>query len=138
MTTRNAKNFKNNQQRGKDLENRFLEWLSTNGYWAHFITPAPDGSQPFDIVAGKSGLIFAFDCKTLVGETRFPLSRVEDNQRTAFQLMNKMGNGHTYFIIEVQENVVRCVPSREIERAIKEGRKSISMEGWPSAYIGCE
>ena len=138
MTIPNAKTFKNNQQRGKDLEKRFIEWLSLNGYWSHFITPAPDGSQPFDIVAGRNGLIFAFDCKTLVGEARFPLNRVEDNQRMAFKLMNKKGNDHTYFVIEVLENVVRFVPSQEIEKAIKAGKKSIAMGGWVSAYIGCE
>ena len=53
MTTRNAKNFKNNQQKGKDLEKRFMEYLSRQGYWVHFMHPAPDGSQPFDIIACK-------------------------------------------------------------------------------------
>lgn len=137
MTIRNAKNFKNNQQRGKDLENRFIEYLQREGFWAHFMHPAPDGSQPFDIIACKGGLVYAFDCKTLSGN-RFPLERAEYNQVTAFEIMNRKGNLHTYFIIEVQENVVRCIPSQYVAKCIKEGKKSIQTEGWRGAYIGCE
>lgn len=143
MTIPNAKTFKNNQQRGKDLEKRFMEYLSRQGYWVHFMHPAPDGSQPFDIIAckgaGNQGLVnvIAFDCKTLGGD-RFPLDRVEDNQRTAFKLLNRKGIHNTYFVIEQHENVVRIVPSQDIEKAIKMGKKSIMMEGWASAYIGCE
>lgn len=144
MTTRSAKNFKNNQQRGKDFENRFIAYLSRQGYWAHFMHPAPDGSQPFDIIAckgaGNQGLVnvVAFDCKTLVGETRFPLDRAENNQRTAFQLLNRKGIHNTYFVIEIEENIVSIVPSQDVEKAIRDGKKSIKLEGQYCAYIGCE
>ena len=141
MTIRDVKTSKNNQQKGKDLEKRFMKWLSSQGYWVHFMHPAPDGSQPFDIIACKgasnSGLasVAAFDCKTLEGN-RFPLSRVEDNQRTAFQLLNLKGIHNTYFVIEITENIVHIVPSQDIEKAIKMGKKSISMEGWYNVHMG--
>lgn len=137
MTTRDVRTFKHNQQRGKDFEHRFMDFLSRNGFWVHFITPAPDGSQPFDIIACKDGIAYAFDCKTLCRKS-FPLSRVEDNQRTAFQLMNKKRNYLTYFVIEVEENRVRIVPSQSVEKAIQAGMKSIVLEGFPDAYIGSE
>lgn len=143
MTTRNVKTLKNNQQRGKDLEQRFMKYLSSQGYWVHFMNPAPDGSQPFDIVAcqgsGHEGLamVCAFDCKTLDGD-RFPLSRVEDNQRAAFELLNRKGIHNTYFIVEKEENLVYIIPSQDVEKAIKEGKKSIKVEDWSSACIGSE
>ena len=142
MTIQSAKNFKNNQQRGKDLEKRFMEYLSRQGYWVHFMHPAPDGSQPFDIIACKgmkSGLanVCAFDCKTLEGD-RFPLSRVEDNQRTAFQLLNRKGIHNTYFVIEFAENIVCIIPSQDIEKVILDGKKSIKLEGQYCANISCE
>ena len=137
MTTPNVKSFKNNQQRGKDLEKRFMNYLSRQGFWVHFMNPAPDGSQPFDIIACKDSTVYAFDCKTLDGD-RFPLNRIEDNQRTAFQLMNKKGNYLTYFVIEVEKDVVKFIPSMTLEKIIREGKKSIEMRGLHSAYIGCE
>ena len=143
MTTRNVKNFKNNQERGKDLEQRFMKYLRSLGYWVHFMHPAPDGSQPFDIIACKGcvntgqAVLHAFDCKTLKGK-RFPLDRVEDNQRMAFQLLNSKGIHNTYFIIESEENLVHIVPSQSVEQAIQEGRKSISLEECHSACIRCE
>lgn len=137
MTTRNVKNFKNNQQRGKDLENRFIMYLQREGFWAHFMHPAPDGSQPFDVIACKGGITYAFDCKTLKGK-RFSLNRAEDNQKMAFQLLNSKGIHNTYFIIESEEDLVHIVPSQSVEQAIQEGRKSIPLEECHSACIRCE
>lgn len=124
----------NNQKRGKDFEQRFVKYLQSIGCWVHFIQPSPDGSQPFDIIAGKNNILSAFDCKTLDGN-RFPLSRVEDNQRMAFQLLNKKGNMLTYFAVEVSENVVKFIPSIHIEKAIKEGKKSITMNEYANISI---
>lgn len=133
----------NNQKKGKELEKRFMKYLSNLGYWVHFMHPAPDGSQPFDIIACKgssnSGLasVAAFDCKTLDGN-RFPLNRVEDNQRTAFQLLNRKGIHNTYFVVEFEENIVSIIPSQDIEKSIRDGKKSIKMEGQYCANISCE
>lgn len=138
MTTPNAKTFKNNQHRGKDLEKRFMEFLSRNGFWVHFMHPAPDGSQPFDIIACKDGIVYAFDCKTLDGKERFPVDRAEDNQRMAFNLMNRKRNYLTYFVIEVERNIVVFVHSKQIDMAMADGLKSIELKGFHHADISCE
>lgn len=142
MTTPNAKTSKkptNNQKKGKDFENRFIEWLSKQGFWAHFMHPAPDGSQPFDIIALKgndraSAIVYAFDCKTLE-KGRFSLNRIEDNQELAFEALNRQGVHNTYFVIECEENVCRLIPSQEAIEKKRQGVKSLEMDGRKSFYI---
>lgn len=135
MTTHRAKIFKNNQERGRDLEKRFMSYLYKQGFWVHFMHPAPDGSQPFDIIAIRSVKenvwgsvqVCAFDCKTLEGD-RFPFDRVEDNQKTAFQVLNKRGVHNTYFVVEIGLNRVILIPSQYIEELIQKGEKSLKIE----------
>ena len=121
----------NNQQRGKDLESRMTRYLQNQGFWVHFMHPAPDGSQPFDLLALNgdhlSLQILAVDCKTLDGK-RFPLDRVEDNQRMAFEALNKRGIDATYFAIEMEYNIIHLVQSQRIMQAIDQGLKSINVE----------
>lgn len=81
----------NNKKLGTDFETEFCELLASRGYWVHFISPAPNGGQPFDVVAAKGGEAFAFDCKTCAAN-RFTYSRLEDNQIMAFELWMKCGN----------------------------------------------
>ena len=133
MITPHVKTFKNNQERGKDLEKRWMAYLHNRGFWVRFMHPAPDGSQPFDILAlkgaGNQGLamVCAFDCKTLSGK-RFPLGRVEDNQLTAFELLNRKGIHNTYFVVETEYNKVYLLPSDYVQKCYYDGNKSIDME----------
>lgn len=141
MTIPNAKNSKkpmNNQQKGKDFENKFMKWLSKQGYWAHFMHPAPDGSQPFDIIALKgndrsSAIVYAFDCKTLE-KGRFPLSRIEDNQELAFEALNKQGVHNTYFVIDCGDHC-RLMPSQTAIERKRQGVKSLDIDGLKSFYL---
>ena len=133
---------KNNQQVGKEFENAFLEHLAKEGFWAHFMNPAPDGSQPFDIIALKnvSGtdkpniMACAFDCKTLKGH-RFPLSRIEDNQEGAFEALNRIGVHNTYFVIDCGNNMYCLIPSQEAIEERRKGRASLSIDGRQRFYL---
>lgn len=121
----------NNKKIGSDFENRFCEYLRRNGYWVHFMNPAPNGSQPFDILAVKGlqngmAIVCAFDCKTLKGD-RFPLGRIEDNQEMAFAHLNNCGVHNTYFAIEREKNKVIYLPSQEAIKAKENGEKSIDL-----------
>lgn len=133
MTTPHAKNFNSNQERGKDFEKRWTMYLYNLGYWVRFMHPAPDGSQPFDIIAlkgaGNQGLaqVCAFDCKTLSGK-RFPLGRAEDNQLTAFRILNKKGIHNTYFVIETEYNNVCLLPSQYVQQCYDNRMRSINIE----------
>lgn len=121
---------KNNQQIGKTFEQEWLDHLYSLGMWAHFMHPAPDGSQPFDIIAvsDKYGdaIVSAYDCKTLEGN-RFPLSRAEDNQILAFKSLNAHGVHNTYFVIKTT-STIHLIPSQEVEAYLEAGKKSIPLE----------
>ena len=49
--------------------------------------PKSINGQPFDIIAAKKGIVYAYDCKTNKGK-RFRLDRIEDNQELAFGKFN--------------------------------------------------
>lgn len=94
----------NNKKLGTDFENEFCEKLSRMGYWVHFLNPAPDGGQPFDIVAAKDGVAYAFDCKTSVSRT-FSINRLEENQKLSFELWMKRGNNIPRVAIKYRDRI---------------------------------
>ena len=118
---------KNSKKIGSDFENRVCNYLSKQGFWTHFLSPAPDGSQPFDIVALSKEGALAIDCKALE-RNRFPLSRVEDNQETAFGLLHSLGFYDTYFVIQTGENEAVVANAHYIISEKNKGVKSISVE----------
>lgn len=81
----------NNKALGTKWEKDFCKWLASKGWWVHFITPAPDGGQPFDVIAVKNGKALAIDCKTSAKAT-FSLNRLELNQIMSFNKWLKCGN----------------------------------------------
>jgi len=81
----------NNKKLGSDFEKEFCQMLADRGYWVHFISPAPNGGQPFDVVAVKNCLAYAFDCKTSVKDI-FRIERLEQNQIMAFERWMACGN----------------------------------------------
>lgn len=69
-----------NKVRGTKFENKLCAELSNNGVWCRLMYPAPDGSQPFDVMAiSPKGALFCFECKDCLNDT-FQLSRIESNQ----------------------------------------------------------
>lgn len=81
----------NNKKLGTEFENEFCELLAGRGYWVHFISPAANGGQPFDVIAVKGGEAYAYDCKTSVSHI-FSINRLEWNQKCAFDRWLKCGN----------------------------------------------
>lgn len=120
----------NNQKIGKTFEQEWLEHLHSKGMWAHFLNPAPDGSQPFDIIATDDTyghpVVSAYDCKTCHSK-RFPLNRVEDNQELAFECLNSHGVHNTYFVIKCHDTIY-LLPSQEVIDLKHNGDKSILLE----------
>lgn len=117
---------KNNKQIGSEFEQKFCMYFFRKGYWAHFLNPAPDGSQPFDVILIKDGHAIAIDCKTVEGK-RFPLDRIEPNQESAFRLMENCGNTDNYFALKISEEEVILVPA-EFLIFEKLNKKSIEIE----------
>jgi Holliday junction resolvase len=117
----------NNKKIGTAFEQEWIDHLKSLGMWAHFMNPAADGSQPFDVLAidNKYGepLVYAYDCKTLKGN-RFPLSRVEDNQVMAFKSLSEHGVHNTYFVVKT-DAAIHLIPSQEVLCYKEAGEKSI-------------
>ena len=99
----------NNKKRGTKFEQDWCDYLSEHGYWAHFVEPKPDGSQPFDVIAAKDDKMYVYDCKTLKGN-RFPLDRIEWNQRVAFARIGTIGGVKRQFIVIKNENGIYQIP----------------------------
>lgn len=89
----------NNKKLGTSWEQECAEILSKKGFWVHFITPNVAGQQPFDLIAVKDDRPYAIDCKTTI-KNIFPLSRLEENQLTAFDLWLRCGNRHCLIAIK--------------------------------------
>lgn len=93
--------------------------LSASGYWVHFLAPDSRGSQPFDIITVKDGKAMAIDCKTCASE-RFNISRLEDNQITAFEKWLKSGNDEPLIVIDHYGEIVFTEYSKlKSERSVK-------------------
>lgn len=104
----------NNKQLGTEWEREFCKILEEQGFWVHFITPDKRGSQPFDIIAVKNGLAYAFECKTLNGNVKtFPKYRIEINQQMAFQKWLDCGNNMPYIAIK-RGKTIHIVPWEDI------------------------
>ena len=96
--------MRNIKQIGNDFEKEVCAMLAQNGYWVHFIVPDARGAQPFDIIAVKDGKPLAIDCKTCVANT-FNISRLEDNQVTAFEFWLACGNPEPYIFVKHEDRV---------------------------------
>lgn len=119
---------KNNKQIGTEFENDICAYFfKEKRMWAGKQNPAPNGSQSFDIIVIGKDETLAIDCKTLE-KGRFPLSRVEDNQYTAFHLLHSIGFYNTYFVIKIDDRDVIFAKASYILTKIDEGAKSIPVE----------
>lgn len=103
----------NNKKLGTEFEREFCKLLAGRGYWVHFISPAANGGQPFDIIAVKDGDAYAFDCKTSA-VARFTFARVEPNQRCAFERWLACGNTMPRIAVKYKENIY-LIPYTELK-----------------------
>lgn len=99
----------NNKLIGNKFEKDFAKYLSNKGFWVHYLEgSAHTGSQPCDLIALKRDCAELFDCKTLANKNGlFPISRIEENQRLAFQKLRKCRNHETPFSLSIlwQNNI---------------------------------
>jgi Holliday junction resolvase len=107
----------NNKALGMAWERQFCELLQDKGYWVHFITPNKSGAQPFDVIAAKNNVVYAFDCKTAV-KPIFHIERLEENQKFAFERMIYCGNNHCYVAIKYCDKSY-IIPYEDLKEAGK-------------------
>lgn len=69
-----------NKKSGTKFENDVCKRLNEGGFWCRLMYPAPDGSQPFDVMAiNKRGYLYCIECKDCKNDV-FELNRIENNQ----------------------------------------------------------
>lgn len=93
-----------NKRLGMLWEREFCEMLAGRGFWVHFIAPDARGAQPFDVVAVKNKIAYAFDCKTSCTDI-FSFDRLEHNQVMAFEKWIKAGNTEPYIAVKYCDNI---------------------------------
>ena len=94
----------NNKKIGNEFEEEFCEMLRKRGFWVHFIVPDKRGAQPFDVLAVRRNIPYAFDCKTS-SKKYFKMNRLEDNQIMAFEKWLSVGNGTPFIAVKYKEEV---------------------------------
>ena len=78
--------IKSNKALGNAFEREFCEELASKGFWVHNMAQNKDG-QPADVIAVIDGYPFLIDCKVCAHD-KFPLKRIEENQRNAMELVS--------------------------------------------------
>lgn len=94
----------NNKKLGTMFEKHVVKRLAENGYWVHFISPDNRGAQPFDVIAVKDGIAIVGDCKTCKDHI-FRISRLEENQKMAFEKWIACGNTEPLIFVEYKSGV---------------------------------
>lgn len=104
-----------NKRIGMDFEQEVCDYLTEKGYWVHFIEPAPDGGQPFDIIAVKDSVALAIDCKTCAGNVIDEI-RLEMNQILSFRKWLKCGNYMPLLACKYKDNEIVWVRYDDLRR----------------------
>lgn len=114
----------NNKKLGSSFENEWASALQQQGGWVHKVTPAENGSQPFDILHIKDGLAYGWECKT-VNVYKFPLSRVENNQYYTFKSFEK--HLPISFIFKHKSGEIYSIEAKKIIESIDNGLASVDI-----------
>lgn len=124
----------NNKVKGTRFEQEWCDYLTEQGHYALFLQPKRDGSQPFDVIAVKGGVVSVYDCKTLKGN-RFPLDRIEWNQRIAFARIGTVGGVTRQFIVIKNENGIYQIPYMQLMRDLVCEVPSINLKDYEDYCI---
>ena len=113
----------NNKKLGNSFEKEMTEILSKKGYWVTMLTPKQHiGSQPADLIAIKDNKPILIDCKTCKTKY-FQISRIEQNQWSAYERYKKCGNTSFILAIKYDEDIY-IVPLDNIDKS----KKSINLK----------
>jgi len=93
----------NNKNTGNNFERDFANLLYNRGWWV-YVLPTKQG-QPCDIIAIRGNETALIDCKVCHGN-KFNLSRIEENQKNAAELLKtRSPESDYYFAIKVNDVV---------------------------------
>ena len=92
-----------NKSMGTQFEQDFCEILFNNGFWAHNAAQKVEG-QPSDVIAVKGDRAFLIDCK-VCSRDKFPLSRIEENQKLSMSLWEKRSDFYAWFALKTSDDI---------------------------------
>lgn len=130
-----------NKSNGNCFEREMAKMLSDKGCWVHIIRDNENG-QPFDLIAVRRSTTTAIDCKLCLSDS-FKLSRIEDNQRLAFEKFNRCaGAGRSVLALKFVKH--DSIVFMTYEKALyykNQGKKSVTYdeltEGGGGLWIYC-
>jgi len=126
-----------NKKLGNNFEREFCDILFRRGFWVHNLAQNAFG-QPADVIAVRNGTAYLIDCKVCINN-KFPLSRMESNQRTAMGFWKECGNGCGWFALQLSDKRIYMFPYKKMlvieksQSSIEEDtilRRGIPLERW--------
>ena len=120
-----------NLAEGTEWECRVVSALRDARWMAGTIPKDSSGGQPFDIWAFHGQYGRMIECK-VVHSMRFPLSRIEDNQRANMRESMETGCMGCMYILSVtsEGEKIAIIPWRNIISEIDKGKRSIQLENY--------
>ena len=88
---------------GNQFEKEFCNILYCYGFWCHNLAQNAAG-QPADVIAVKNGHAHLIDCK-VCSHDKFPLSRIEENQRFAMRMWRDRGKQWGWFALKTTHGI---------------------------------
>lgn len=120
-----------NKTRGNNWEKECLKILGEHGFFATKLQEKNTGS-PFDLVATKNNYFFAIECKEIENSSKFPLSRIESNQKTSYKRLLEVNSKNYYFLFNcpsgnfiINANAILNCKDKSIDVS-----KGIELEKW--------
>ena len=92
-----------NKADGTAFEKEVAKIFAENGWWAHLLKDTQTG-QPFDLLVANNNMAYPIDCKECKGD-RFEFRRIEENQRSAFELWQECGNAPGNLAIRIHDRI---------------------------------
>lgn len=112
---------------GIQFEEFMCDELSNDGYWVHRIAPNAKGAQPFDIIALRHDGFIAADCK-VCAKKYFPFSRIEENQRSAFETLSaKTSSCKSVGFFAYNDGEVYWLPYWRLVAMERNGNKGVTL-----------
>ena len=114
-----------NKKLGNDFEADLCEMLFKEGFWVHNFTQNQAG-QPADIIAVKNRTPFLIDAK-VCSDNKFPLSRIEENQKNSMDLWRDCVNGTGWFAFLIGDEVFMMAYSNIKEIDATQARATLNL-----------
>lgn len=114
-----------NKKLGNDFESELCEMLSEKGFWVHNFTQNQAG-QPADIIAVKNEISYLIDAK-VCSDNKFPLSRIEENQKNSMDLWRDCKNGTGWFAFLIGDEVFMMAYSNITKMKAEELRSTLTL-----------